>query len=399
MIAILILLPLLFIIIILVRYKLGKPVIFRQQRPGRDEKLFTLYKFKTMTERRDEQGELLPDKDRLTSFGNFLRATSLDELPELINILKGDMSFIGPRPLLVHYLDLYSDEQRRRHIVRPGLSGLAQVNGRNAISWEEKFDLDLNYINNITFLGDMRLICLTVRKVIKREGIHSQQSVSMELFQGNKKVLDRTLQKDRLLIIGASGHGKVIGDIAKKMNKWKTIAYLDDNEQTKRCMEYEVLGSSKEAKHYIKDHELVIAIGNNRIREQLMRELGLLGATFPILVHPSAIIGAQVEIGEGTVIMAGAVVNCCSRVGKGCIINTCTSIDHDNVLDDYVHISPGAHTAGSVSIGKGTWLGIGSTVINNVNITSNCIIGGGAVVTKNIMEEGTYIGVPAYKSR
>lgn len=173
------------IIALMVRVKLGSPVIFKQERPGKDEKLFNLYKFRTMTDERDENGELLPDELRLTKFGAWLRRTSLDELPEAFNILVGNLSTVGPRPLLVEYLELYSPEQHRRHEVRPGLSGYAQVHGRNAISWEEKFKLDVEYINHITFLGDLKIIWDTVIVAfIKKEGISSETSVTMEDFDG-----------------------------------------------------------------------------------------------------------------------------------------------------------------------------------------------------------------------
>ena len=177
--------PVLLVVAILVRTRLGSPVIFRQKRPGLNEKIFTLYKFRTMTDEKDEHGELLPDSVRLTKFGRFLRSTSLDELPELINILKGDMSIIGPRPLLVPYLELYNDHQKRRHEVKPGLSGHAQVNGRNAISWEDKFNLDVEYIDNITFVGDWKIIFETIKKVFVKEGISSDTSVTMESFRGS----------------------------------------------------------------------------------------------------------------------------------------------------------------------------------------------------------------------
>lgn len=175
------------ILALLVRLKLGSPVLFTQERPGKDEKIFKLYKFRTMTDARDENGELLPDEKRLTGFGKMLRATSLDELPEVINIIKGDMSLIGPRPLLVRYLERYNEEQSRRHEVRPGLSGYAQVNGRNAISWQEKFKLDVAYIDHITFLGDMKILIQTIGKAfIRREGISSDTSATMEEFMGNE---------------------------------------------------------------------------------------------------------------------------------------------------------------------------------------------------------------------
>lgn len=184
--AIVVLSPVFLVLAILVRIKLGSPVIFQQKRPGLNEKIFTLYKFRTMTDEKDENGNLLPDEVRLTKFGKLLRSTSLDELPELFNILKGDMSIVGPRPLLVQYLTLYNDEQKKRHLVRPGLTGLAQVNGRNAISWEEKFDLDVRYVNNISFLLDCKIILQTIMKVLIREGINSETAATMEPFQGSK---------------------------------------------------------------------------------------------------------------------------------------------------------------------------------------------------------------------
>ena len=172
------------LVAILVRIKLGSPVIFCQERPGKDEKIFKLYKFRTMTDARDANGELLPDDVRLTRFGRLLRSTSLDELPEAFNILKGDMSVIGPRPLLVEYLPRYNEEQHRRHEVRPGLSGYAQVHGRNAISWEEKFEMDVQYVNHITFWGDLKIVFETVLKAVRRDGISSGASMMMEPFQG-----------------------------------------------------------------------------------------------------------------------------------------------------------------------------------------------------------------------
>lgn len=162
----------------------GKPFFF-QKRPGKNEKVFGIVKFKTMSDKKDAQGNLLPDADRMTKIGSFVRKTSLDEIPQLINVLKGDMSLIGPRPLLVQYLPLYNDEQKRRHEVRPGITGWAQVNGRNAISWKQKFELDIWYVNNISFLLDVKIIFLTVKKVFIREGISQEGQATIEAFKGN----------------------------------------------------------------------------------------------------------------------------------------------------------------------------------------------------------------------
>lgn len=183
--ALILLSPVLLVVALLVRIKIGSPILFSQPRPGLNGNVFNMYKFRTMTNEKDKEGDLLPDHIRLTRFGQFLRSTSLDELPGLFNILKGDMSIIGPRPLLVQYLPLYSEEQQKRHNVRPGLSGLAQVSGRNLLTWEEKFELDVQYVNNITFLNDVKLIMLTVKKVFIKEGISSEGHVTIEPFKGN----------------------------------------------------------------------------------------------------------------------------------------------------------------------------------------------------------------------
>lgn len=182
--AFIVLSPVMAVTAVLVAVKLGRPVLFAQKRPGYQEKIFRMYKFRSMTDERDKDGNLLPDEVRLTPFGEKLRSTSLDELPELLNILKGDMSLVGPRPLLVQYLPLYNKRQHRRHDVRPGITGLAQINGRNSISWEEKFEYDVQYAKHVTFFGDLKILFETVFKVLKREGINSENSATMEDFTG-----------------------------------------------------------------------------------------------------------------------------------------------------------------------------------------------------------------------
>lgn len=176
----------LIIVGLLIKVQLGSPILFRQKRPGKNGKIFEIIKFRTMNNTKDENGNLLPDDLRLTKFGKFIRSTSIDELPELINILKGDMSIVGPRPLLVEYLDLYNEEQKHRHDVRPGLTGLAQVNGRNCITWEEKFKYDIEYVKNVTFINDFKIILKTIQKVVQRDGINATETVTMEKFKGNK---------------------------------------------------------------------------------------------------------------------------------------------------------------------------------------------------------------------
>jgi sugar O-acyltransferase (sialic acid O-acetyltransferase NeuD family) len=203
--------------------------------------------------------------------------------------------------------------------------------------------------------------------------------------------------KDKLLIIGASGHGKVVADIAIKMNKWQSIAFLDDDESFKTSMGLEVIGKTADALIYKDEADFFVAIGSNAIREKIQEKLTNERLNVVSLIHPSAVLGNDVEIGIGTAVMAGVVINSSSRIGKGCIINTSASLDHDNVIEDYAHISPGVNMAGTVKVGKRSWLGIGSVVSNNVNICSGCKVGAGAVVVKDITEPGTYVGVPVRK--
>jgi sugar O-acyltransferase (sialic acid O-acetyltransferase NeuD family) len=203
--------------------------------------------------------------------------------------------------------------------------------------------------------------------------------------------------KNKLLIIGSSGHGKVVADIALKMNKWENIFFLDDDERIGSSMGIEVVGKTDDAHNYIDEYDLFIAVGDNTIREKIQTKLISEGATIPTLVHPASIIGNQVELSPGTVVMAGAVINCCTKIYNGCIVNTGATVDHDSCIEDYVHISPGAHIAGTVRVGRGTWLGAGSVVSNNINIIPYCIIGAGTVIVKDITEPGTYVGVPARK--
>jgi lipopolysaccharide/colanic/teichoic acid biosynthesis glycosyltransferase len=188
LLALIVLSPVLLIVSVLVKVKLGSPIIFTQERPGLNGKIFKLYKFRSMSDAKDKNGNLLSDEERLGHFGKVLRSTSLDELPELVNIIRGELSICGPRPLLVRYLRRYNEYQARRHEVRPGLTGLAQVNGRNAVSWEEKFEYDVHYVDNITFLGDWKIIFKTVLAVLKREGISSGTSATMEEFWGTEGV-------------------------------------------------------------------------------------------------------------------------------------------------------------------------------------------------------------------
>lgn len=187
LLALAILSPVFLVTAVMVRVKLGSPVVFKQPRPGKDEKIFNMYKFRTMTDEKDENGNLLPDAERFTEFGKKLRSTSIDELPELLNILKGEMSFVGPRPLLVEYLPLYDQEQKKRHSVRPGLTGLAQANGRNAAKWEDRFKLDVEYVSNMSLSMDFKIIVKTFYVVFKRENVYDSDTCTKKMFEGNDR--------------------------------------------------------------------------------------------------------------------------------------------------------------------------------------------------------------------
>jgi sugar O-acyltransferase (sialic acid O-acetyltransferase NeuD family) len=200
--------------------------------------------------------------------------------------------------------------------------------------------------------------------------------------------------KNKLLIIGASGHGKVVADIALKMNKWESIAFLDDDKSIKSSMGLKVIGTSDDVFAHLDEYEIFVGIGNNATRQRIHELLETVGASIPVLIHPNAVIGSHVDIGIGTAVMAGVIVNCCTKISKGCIINTGSTIDHDNDIEGFVHISPGAHLAGTVKVGKGSWLGVGSVVSNNISITNGCKVGAGSVVIKDITEPGVYVGVP-----
>lgn len=204
LVALIVLSPILAITAMLVRVKLGSPVLFKQLRPGKDEKIFEIYKFRTMTDEKDENGQLLADEVRLTKFGRTIRITSLDELPELFNIIRGDMAVIGPRPLLVQYLPLYNQHQKRRHEVRPGLSGLAQINGRNNLSWEDKFDLDVEYVDKISFFLDIKIICMTILKVFQREGISAVGEATMPEFFGTRQNINNLSAHDEYHEVAAT---------------------------------------------------------------------------------------------------------------------------------------------------------------------------------------------------
>ena len=381
--------PLLFILYWQIRHKLGRPVLFRQVRPGFHGEPFEMIKFRTMRDALDRDGNLLPDSERMTPFGAFLRSTSLDELPGLWNVLKGDMSIVGPRPLLMEYLPLYNSEQNRRHNVKPGITGWAQVNGRNAISWSQKFQYDIWYVDNQSIWLDLKIIALTVKKVFIREGISAAGEATMSKFLGDNPI-------KKLAIFGAGGHAKVVADTAECCG-WGTIEVFDDNWPSEQLVHHlSIVGDTNMLLARLQEFDgVIVAIGNNEVRHTKLCELANAGALLTSLIHPQATISRYASVGTGVVAFAGVVVNTGASIGFGAILNTGCSIDHDCVLDECVHVSPGARLAGAVRVGRLSWIGIGASVRQSINIGCNVNVGAGAAVVNDIDHSMTVVGVPA----
>lgn len=364
--------PILLIVAILVRINLGSPILFRQERPGRGGRLFRICKFRTMTDARDSNGNLLTDEQRLTSFGKFLRASSLDELPELWNVLIGQMSLVGPRPLKVRYLPMYSDEQARRHDVTPGVTGWAQVNGRNAVAWEQRFQMDVWYVDNMSFFLDVSILFRTFGAIFSRKGISAEGHATMPDFEGTKKVV----------VIGAGGHGKVVVSTLQAAGVVVDGIY-DDNQQLwgTKILGVPIRGSTDALKAAPQEFAGVVGIGTAEIRQRLVESLPIEWLT---VIHPRAIVHPSVKLGVGTVVFAGAVLQPNAKVGDHVIVNTSASIDHDCEIGNYVGIGPGTHLAGAVRIDDRSLLGTGCTVLPKVTIEADVTAGAGTVVVNDL---------------
>ncbi|HGH6842956.1 TPA: NeuD/PglB/VioB family sugar acetyltransferase [Neisseria meningitidis] len=378
--------PVFLILVYLIRKNLGSPVFFTQERPGKDGKPFKMIKFRSMRDALDSDGIPLPDSERLTPFGKKLRAASLDELPELWNVLKGDMSLVGPRPLLMGYLPLYNEFQNRRHEMKPGVTGWAQVNGRNALSWDEKFACDIWYIDHFSFWLDMKILFLTVKKVFIKEGISAEGEATMPPFTGNCK----------LAVIGAGGHGKVVAELAAALGTYGEIVFLDDRAQGS-INGFPVIGTTLLLENSLspEQFDIAVAVGNNRIRRQIAEKAAALGFALPVLIHPDAYVSPSATVGQGSVVMAKAAVQAGSVLKDGVIVNTAATVDHDCLLDAFVHISPGAHLSGNTHIGEESWIGTGACSRQQIRIGSRATIGAGAVIVCDIPDGMTVAGNPA----
>lgn len=378
-IGVILLLPIILFITISLYFANGGKPFFIQPRPGKNCKVFRIIKFKTMNDKKDASGNLLPDSERLTAIGKFVRKTSLDEIPQLWNVIKGDMSIVGPRPLLTDYVHLYNEFQNQRHNVKPGITGWAQVNGRNAISWDKKFELDVFYVNNISFWLDLKILFLTIKKVIKSEGISAKDVATIEPFSGFSEIC----------LVGAGGHCKVVIDVLESEKKYSIKKIVDDNPKSDSLYSYTI--EKLDVSHSLKEKKCIISIGDNYIRKKIASRLN---TNYVMTIHSSAVVSKFAKIGEGTQIMATAVVNPEVVIGKHCIINTGAIIEHDCILGDYVHISPNATLGGNVIVGELTQVGIGATIIQSITIGKNVMIGAGAVIVENIPDNAVVVGVP-----
>lgn len=447
------------LICLLIKIESPGPVFFRQERIGKGGKPFNIWKFRTMVDGAVNMGlgyTTGPGDQRITRVGHVLRQLSLDEVPQLINVLLGDMCLVGPRPTLGYQVEQYDAEQRHRLDMRPGVTSWAAVNGRNALSWEERIVLDVWYVRHWSLWLDLKILAKTPWvALVTRKGIYGTNGINDDFSnpahtengerpppangkyevgeaRGNISGLantggqERAIHKNGLakingtngdlygpthsngqlgksaisvVIYGAGGHGKVVADVLERANGYRILGFLDDlNELTgKRVLGYEILDTALKffGNGYPENCHLILAIGPNQIRQRLSDHAVPEGIPFATAIHPSAQIARDVDIGPGTVIMANAVVNSGAYIGAHVIINTSATIDHDCVIEDYVHVAPGTHLAGGVHVGRGTLVGIGATVVPGVRIGQWTLIGAGATVLKGLPDHVTAVGSPA----
>lgn len=381
-----------------VKKNLGSPVLFKQIRPGLNGKPFEMIKFRTMRDAIDKNGEPLPDAERLTPFGKMLRSTSLDELPELWNVLKGDMSLVGPRPLLMEYLPLYNEEQAKRHNVKPGITGYAQVNGRNAISWEQKFELDTWYVENQSFWLDIKILFKTVLKVIKKDDISAVGEATVSKFTGSKNA-------SIYAIYGASGCGRSLMPVAVNFLKQKgikaNIYFIDDSLTEQSDINGHIAITYEMFKKIDADNKFVlVAISNSNIRQKIVEKLESDNIYLWSVVATNNIIMDNVIIGGGSALSPFVTIGSNVKIGKSFHANLYSYVEHDCIVGDYVTFAPNVKCNGNIHIGDHAYVGAGAvikqgTLDKPLRIGKNAIIGMGAVVTKDVPDNAVVVGCPA----
>jgi sugar O-acyltransferase (sialic acid O-acetyltransferase NeuD family) len=404
--ALVILSPVLLLVALLVRVSLGAPILFRQDRPGLKGKVFTCIKFRTMTNASNASGELLPDSQRLTPLGRFLRNTSIDELPGLINVVRGEMSLVGPRPLLPQYLKRYTPEQMRRHEVKPGITGWVQINGRNALEWDQKFALDLWYVEHQSFWLDLRILATTAWRVFKRNGIAQAGHVTMPEFLGvSGREKGNPVHSKRIVIIGAGGAAREIASALRSINRtepqFEFLGYVvsDLSRLQPRDSRDQVLGDFGwlRANRHSFD-ALAMGIGTPAIRLKLTAELRrmLPDIAWPAIIHPTAIIELEsARIAEGSFIGAGVTATVNITLDPFALCNFGCTLGHEARIGPGSVVNPGANISGGVVIGTGVLVGTGAQILQYLHIGDGATVGAGAVVTRDVAEGLTVLGVPA----
>ncbi len=349
----------------------GRPIFFRQKRIGKNLKTFNLIKFRTMRSGSED------DIKRVTWIGGILRKLSIDELPEILNIVKGEMSIVGPRPLPIEYTPFFSLQEQFRHTVLPGLTGLAQVSGRNQYSWSDKFEKDLEYISRKSLAYDLKIIFKTFFAIFNFSNVNAEKTKTMNPLS------------DRLYIVGAGGHAKVVYECAIAQGQ-EVAGFFDDNNSLHghKLFNLEIRPIDKIPQGAL----VVLAIGANEIRAKLRNRF----QRFATIIHPRAFVSPSAEILKGSVVFAGATIQARAHIGEHCIINTNSSIDHDCEIQSCVHIAPGANLCGGVQVGENSLIGVGVSIGPAQMIVPNSIIGAGATVLSNLTKEGClWTGSPA----
>lgn len=389
--ALVLLSPLIFLTALVIAADSGFPVIFVQQRVGREGRPFVIFKFRTMfTGSGQKDFTVKGDGDpRLTRAGRFLRRSSLDELPQLLNVIRGDMSIVGPRPTLSYQVKRYNPRQMKRLSAKPGITGWAQVNGRNRLDWNKKIEMDLWYIDHYSFWLDLKIIFKTLKVVL----------LPGELYAVHKD--DDISAAEKAVIIGAGGHGRVVAEIlALSLEPDEISGFLDDDAYIwgQRVGGLPVLGGISAIKELCGRYpalSAVAAVGDNAVRKRIIEDLSGCRVKFIKALHPRAVVSGAAAIGAGTMVAAGAVINTGAVIGSHVIINTASTVEHDCTVGDFAHISPGAVLGGGVQVGEGAQVGIGATVMPGRKVGCWSVVGAGAVVVEDIPTEVVAVGVPA----